>query len=335
MRNPSSISNFDVRRRLHYARWSRSGLLWTALAVACIEFVLSRMLPGYYFRHEVDELLHDVRTKTFSAPNVSLGNSVGRQLDRGINRLEPGFLTPLASNGALETTGQYLLFRRYLDRNPMPENLILWLDNPFAGNLHLIYTENYIQRCFLEWREIALICWWKGSPTFAANMLAYKLLPSYRYRMEIQAELDFLDAKRVHLDIQNTAFMTTGLFKPESAFVKWWQRRLHGDRSLSYVAFERLLKLCQANGVRVYYIPTPLREEEAQGRGPRQGRERQIEMLEELRARYSALRYLPEAREYPDDWFPDKAHFAPRLVPRVSREYLNLLKEWMAADDAG
>ncbi len=334
MRSPSSTSNSDATRRLRYARWSRSGLLWTVVAIACIEFVLSRTLPGHYFRHEVDELLHEVRTKTFSAPNVSVGNSVGRQLDRGINRIEPGFLTPLASNGSLESTGQYLLFRRYLDRNPMPKNLIVWLDNPFAGNLHLIYTENYIQRCFLMWREIALICWWKGSPTFAANMLAYKFLPSYRYRMEIQAELPFLDTKRVHLDIQNTAFMTTGLFKPESWFVKWWQRRLHGDRSLSYVAFERLLKLCQEHNVGVYYIPTPLRESDAQARGPRQGRTKVIAQLEELQARYPVLHFLPEAREYPEDWFPDKAHFAPRLVPRVSKEYLQLLKEWMA-DDAG
>ena len=316
------------------ARWLRSGLLWTVLAVAGIEFGLGRVLPGRFFRHEVDELLHEVDTRRFDAKTLSLGNSVGRQLDRGIAKLEPGFLEPLSSNGSLETSGQYLVLRRYLERNPQPENLILWLDNPFAGSLHLIFTENYIQRCFLRWREIALLGWWKGSPTFTANMVSFKLLPSYRYRMEIQELLPFLNAERVHLDMQNALRNRAGIGKPEGAWDRWWSQWHRDGVSLSTVALERLLALCQERGIQVYLVPTPLREREARRRNQRLGRSEINAQLAELQQRYPVLHYLPEAWVFPNDMFPDAAHFAIPLIPDRSREYLDLLKEWMA-DEAG
>ncbi|HMP77170.1 MAG TPA: hypothetical protein PKE12_12815 [Kiritimatiellia bacterium] len=312
----------------------RSGLLWTILAVAGIEFALSRTLPDHYFRHEVDELLREVDTRRFTARNLSLGNSVGRQLDRGIDKLEPGFLEPMSSNGSLETTGQYLILRRYLERNPQPRNLILWMDNPFAGSLHLIYTENYIQRCFLRWREIGLLAWWKGSPTFAANMVAYKLLPSYRYRMELQEELPFLEVMKVMGDLQNAARARTGLGVRESVWTRHWQDYTRDGQSISSVALERMLALCQARGIHVYLIPTPMREREATRRDRRGGRTEINQRLAALADRYDVLHYLPDQPVFPNDMFPDTAHFAPHLVPIRAREYLDLLKEWMT-DDAG
>lgn len=310
----------------------RSGLLWTVLAVMAIEFAMSRTLPHRYFRHEVDELLYALDHQTYHARTLSLGNSVGRQLDRGIAKLEPGFLEPMSSNGSLETTGQYLILRRYLERNPQPENLILWLDNPFAGSLQLIYTENYIQRCFLKWREIGMLGWWKGNPSFTLNMIFYKLLPSYRYRMELQEELPFLDVRRVHLDLQNAARNRTGLGKPEGAWSRGWAQWLRDGQSISSVALERMLALCQARGIRVYLVPTPMREREAHNRAMRLGRSEINARLAQLKERYPVLHYLPEARVYPDAMFPDTSHFAPEWVPARAREYLDLLKEWMAHD---
>lgn len=332
MPNPSFISNSDALRRVRRSRWLRSGLLWTLVAIAGIECATNRYLTGHYFRHEVDELLYALDHNRYDARNLSLGNSVGRQLDRGIERLEPGFLEPMSSNGSLETTGQYLILLRYLARNPQPKNLILWLDNPFAGSLHLIYTENYIQRCFLRWREMALLSWWKGSPTFAANMLCYKLMPTYRYRMELQEEFSFLDVQRVHLDLQNAARARTGLGLQESRFSKTWLNWLHKGRSLSYVSLERILELCQSRGIQVYLVPTPLREREAKHRAKNLGRTEINSWLTDLQARYPVLHYLPEERVFPNEMFPDMAHFAPELVPTRAREYLAILKEWMGHD---
>ena len=323
MRNRSSISS---------SRFLRSGLLWTVVAVIALEAWLGRALPPRYFRHEVDELLHALDHRSYSARVLSLGNSVGRQLDMGIAKVEPGFLEPMASNGSLETTGQYLLLRRYLERNPAPEVLVLWLDNPFAGSLDLIYTENYIKRCFLRWREIGLLGAWKGSPSFTAGMIAYKLLPSFRYRMDLQQEIPFLDVTRVHLDLQNAQRAQTGIGKPTSAFARTWQRWLHGDQSLSAVAFERLLALCQARGIQVYLVPVPMPRKEFERREKKLGRTEINARLAALQARYPVLHYQPAARPYPDEWFPDNTHFAPDYVPAISREYLSFLKEWMADD---
>jgi hypothetical protein len=338
MPNPSYTSSSDAGppSRAPVARtrrWLRSGLLWSALAVAGLELWLGRALPGRFFRHEVDELLYQLDTRTYHARTLSLGNSVGRQLDRGIARLEPGFLEPMASNGSLETTGQYLLLRRYLERNPAPENLVLLLDNPFAGSLQLIYTENYIQRCFLRWREIAQLAWWRGSPVFTMSMIAYKLLPSFRYRMDLQLELPFLDVTKVYLDLQNADRAQGGVGKPAGAFSRAWQRLVLGpEASISSVSFERMLALCQARGIRVYLVPTPMRESEFRRRSRGVGRSEINARLAALQQRYPCLRYLPDPRVYPDAMFPDTSHFAPELVPLRAKEHLDVIKEMMARD---
>ncbi|HMP77168.1 MAG TPA: hypothetical protein PKE12_12805 [Kiritimatiellia bacterium] len=322
------------RGRRYAARWSRSGLLWTAVAVALIEFVFSFMLPGNLFRHEVDVVLHKVATRQFESPILSLGDSVGHQLDRGIEQLEPGFLSPLSSNGTIEMAGQYLLLLRYLERNPPPQKLVLWVDDPFHGDLDLIYTENFVERCFLRWHEIGMLGWWKCSPAFTANMLAYKLLPSYRYRMELQQRIPFLEVRRVQMDFLSAARDRDALHERESFPTRAWRRLVHGEHTISALALERLLAHCESLGIQVYVVPTPIREYEA---ALRVASGETIEMnarLAALSRRFTVLRFRTNAWVYPDEMFPDGSHFAPQYVPARAREYLDLLRQWFAEEDA-
>ncbi|MBW7908815.1 MAG: hypothetical protein H3C50_07855 [Kiritimatiellae bacterium] len=320
MRNRSSISS---------SRWLRSGLLLSVLAVLAIEWQLGRTLPGHYFRHEVDDLLYSLDHRSYDARVLSLGNSVGRQLDQGIHRLDRGFLRPMSSNAALEMTGQYFLLCRYLARNPAPESLILWVDNPFYGDLRSVYTENYIQRCFLRWREIGLLAWWRGSPTFTASMISYRLLPSFRYRMDIQKDIPILGVHEVNLAPQVAFGGRPQSARKQNALARWWQQWVHGGQSISTTAFERLLALCEERGIRIYLIPAPISSRVALDRGPQQGRAEINERLAELQKKFDVLHYETESKVYPDNEFVDGTHFVEGVVLARAAEYRDLLQERM------
>ncbi len=323
------------RLSIFSSRLIRSGLLATLIAVVAAEWQFGRVLPGHYFRHEVDEILYQLDHRRYDDRILSLGNSVGRQMDIAIKRLDRKMLRPMSSNAAIEMTGQYFLLRRYLERNPAPEALILWVDDPFQGNLRLVYTQNYIQRCFLRWREIGQIAWWKGSPTFTAEMIAYRWLPSFRFRSDIQKDVPFLGVSEIGLAPQVAFGNQSGAVSSRSAFSRWWQRRVLGDRSISSVAFERLVELCQTRGIELYLIPAPIAESVAESRGPMQGRAEINERLAALQRRFSVLHFMPESRVYPDDEFRDGTHFKDSYLSARARDYHTLLKEWMADDSDG
>lgn len=322
MRNPSSISS---------SRWLRSGLLWTVVAVAAIELVAGRVLPGRLFSHEVDEILYQLDTTPLAAERIALGNSVGRQLALAIAKEHPGFFEPMASNAAIETTGQYLLLRRYLERNPPPRAVVLFLDDPFNGNLTLVFAENYIQRCFLRWREIGELGWMRGGPVFTALMVAYKALPTFRYRLHLQNRIPFLASDTVYLGMRPEELERSAAGEREGAWYRLWQRLTRRPgQSASALSLERMLRLCEVRGIALYLVPTPIRQSEADRRNARGGRGEINARLAALRAAYPCLHVLPEPRVYPDDWFRDGVHFKPPFVRDRALEYHALLQEWMA-----
>lgn len=321
MRNRSSISSF---------RWLRSGLLWTVLAVAAIEAGQGRFLPSRFFSHEVDEILFQIDTRHYQAEYLALGNSVGRQLASAIAGKDPGFFEPMASNASIETTGQYLLLRRYLERQPAPRGVVLFLDDPFNGNLTLVFVENYIQRCFLRWREIGELAWLRGSPVFTALMVGYKAMPTFRYRLHLQNRIPFLASDTVYLGMRPEELERAGGGVQESAFYRLWQRLTRKPgQSASAVSLERMLRLCEARGIDVYLVPTPIRQGEAARRAARPERRAITDRLAALQRAYPRLHYLPEPRVYPDDWFRDGVHFKQEYLADRAAEYHDLLKDWM------
>ena len=184
---PSRLSIFS-------SRIFGSALIWTVLAVALIEWRAARTLPGRFSSHEVDQLLYDLDQGRIPADDtVFLGDSVGRQIANGILRQHPGAFVPLACNAAIEIPGQYYLLQRYLENHPAPRRLILMMGHPLAGELQGDYTENYVQRVFLRWREIAGLTRARRSLRFGLVMAAYKLSPAFRFRLRLQKAVPFLE----------------------------------------------------------------------------------------------------------------------------------------------
>ena len=145
---PSTSSIFS-------SKWLRCGALWAALVIAAVEGLQAHRLPQRYLSHEVEFLLREMPHWGSGADRVILGDSVGLQLALGIEAQHRGEFTPLASNQTIEMAGQYFLLRRYLEARPAPRAVFLLMDDPLNGDLNSPYVENYIQRCFLRWSEIA------------------------------------------------------------------------------------------------------------------------------------------------------------------------------------
>lgn len=88
--------------------------LCALLVIAAVETVSHFTFAKRYSHHEVDTVLREIAAKTYDADYLLIGDSVGRQLLDQYSE-DPQFAF-LATNSAIETTGQLFITRRYLEK---------------------------------------------------------------------------------------------------------------------------------------------------------------------------------------------------------------------------
>ena len=316
---PSRLSIFS-------SRIFGSALIWTVLAVALIEWRAARTLPGRFFSHEVDQLLYDLNQGRIPADDtVFLGDSVGRQIANGILRQHPGAFVPLACNAAIEIPGQYYLLQRYLENHPAPRRLILMMGYPLAGELQGNFTENYVQRDFLRWREIAGLTRARRSPRFGLVMTAYKLCPAFRFRLSLQKAVPFLETPDPYFGWFDLAAAPAAQEKPVAhGLLDLIARGLEKHRGGPGIAenyFQKLAMLMEERHIDWVYFPLPVPESAASLIAPDGDYDRQVRRVRKQSRCFPHLQVVEPFSVHPDGWFRDGAHLNDEQLPEVAKEY--------------
>jgi hypothetical protein len=165
-------------------------------------------------------------------------------------------------------------------------------------------------------------------------MVAYKLLPSLRYRLELQALVPFLAQNQVALaGVQEMTGEQSRHFRKRVTL--WWQRQLYGDASFSEIAFERLLDLCEARNIRVYFVPTPISEKNHDRQAERGERDALNRRLAAFASRHPGFRFLKEPAVYPEKDFSDGEHFQQQCIGAAAAEHLERIKQLIHDDTGG
>jgi hypothetical protein len=118
-------------------------------------------------------------------------------------------------------------------------------------NLDQSLTENYVQRCFIRWGEIGSVLVAKGDPVFAAKMLLYKTLPTYRFRNHVRACLRPPWNREKHPG--PPAPVASGAEPRPFGLLNLLGERIRRARgsAVSDRYFDRLLRLCARHEIRL------------------------------------------------------------------------------------
>lgn len=310
--------------------WStlrRSAVFWTALAIIFIEVFIAVTQPPAHRRGLVQRVMDSIDLQRHQAETLILGDCLAEQLARRIAQRDDKLFLSLATNGSLETAGDYYLLRRYLQRHPPPKRVILFTRRPDVGDLNQVYTENHVQRHFLRWSEILGLGLQKRSLGFFLGMLAYKLLPSYRHRQVLRQAHLHLNAPPA-LDINRQRQR-----KKIAAMEREWFGRLsrwlsppeHPSIAARYL--EEMARLLLQRGIQLIYVPTPTWQVTPTG-GARPGLGPPVDQAAVLRAlqqRYPNFSFTPP-KTYPRDHFDDHTQFNPKHVEDIVDDYHELFQ---------
>ncbi|MGD9873494.1 MAG: hypothetical protein AB7T27_04405 [Kiritimatiellia bacterium] len=318
-----------IRRGYSIRRLLGSGIVWTAAAIICIECCCWKYFPSRYFSHEVDRLLYTLQTSSFDADTVVLGDSVGRQLSQYLADSGEKDFIPLATNGALQMAGQYYIFLRYLERNPPPQTVILLKHRPLHGDLDRPATENYVQRCFTRWHEIAGMTLRTGQPGFGLRMLSYRLLATAKYRLHLQKLVPGLETPEVWAEAPLDAEQPETLAQKTAAqiIMNWFFPQKYFSISEYYLI--RLLDLCAGKNIRVCYLPCPMPEKQWNRYQYGPAHTLLVSRMKELSQQYPNLVYTTEVKAYPGGWFVDGVHVEKANLPQVAGDYALMMDELM------
>lgn len=319
------------RLSIFSSRLGGSALIWAVLAVILIEWHAQRTLPARHPSHEVDKLLYDLdHGRIPESDTVFLGDSVGLQIAEGLQSQKIGPFARLASNAAIETPGQYYLFRRYLEHHAPPKRVILMMGNPVEGQLLGDFTENYVQRGFLHWREIAELARARHSLPFSLVMVGYKLFPTFRYRLGLQKMVPLLEKANSFSERFDMTTQSSGKhkFTPQHGILDVIAAELtmhrHGPQ-IAEVYFLRLAALLEERGIEWVYLPIPVSESSSHLFRPDGFFGLQVRRVRELSASFPSLRMYEGFLKYPDDQFRDGTHFDQKFLPPVAEEYVRIL----------
>jgi hypothetical protein len=320
---PSRLSIFS-------SRLFNSALIWAVLAVILVEWRAQRTLPGQYPSHEVDRMLYDLDHGRISEHDtVFLGDSVGLQISEAILRLKKDAFALLASNAAIETPGQYYVFQRYLEHHAAPKRVVLMMGNPLEGQLRGDFTENYLQRGFLRWREIAEIAQARRSLSFSLVMVAYKLFPTFRFRQALQKQVPLLErpnpfSGRFTMTSPSGKHKSTAKHGLLDVIAVWLKNHRRGPQ-IAEIYFLRLASLFEERGIEWLYLPLPVSESSAAWFAPDGFYGQQVRRIQEWSAAFPSMRMSAEFRTYPDEWFSDGTHFRKINLPPVVEDYGRIL----------
>lgn len=291
----SSIFNFRIFKNAGF---------WSLILILGIETYRQKPLAAKYQSHEVDKLVHSLDTKSFSAPVLFLGDSVaGNVFHHFVG--QPTKFHVFASNQAVEATGQFFILRRYLEKNPDPGLLVYMAGLPFYGDLDQIFTENFIQRIFLDWREIGWMSAHKLNPAFTLKCLAYKFLPSFRFRLQLQDEILGESQSDIYSGTSNSSnsISSSEYYAFTRLLADVWQK-VRG-KTASERSWQRILELTGERHIPLYFLPTPTLPVKE---GIRQTRNT-LKNVHQTSKDWPHVRILNEyAMTLPADFFSDGTH---------------------------
>lgn len=305
-----------------------SGLFWTFIAVLCIESWCWKSFPSRYFSHEVDHLMYNLQTRIFDADTIVLGDSVGGQISTYISDQGKRDFISLATTGAMQMAGQYYILLRYLERNKSPKAVILLKHNPLRGDLNRPATENYVQRSFTRWHEIAEMTWQTGSPSFGLRTLSYNLATA-KYRLHLHKLIPGLETPEVGGDPQMAIARLKMLNKTTmiKSIMNWFMPQELNSISEYYLL--RLLDECQRKNIRFYYMPCPMPDKKWTEYRHGLSYKRLVLRIKELSFLYPNLIYTTEIKTYPEDWFVDGVHVEESRLPQVAEDYTRIMDDLM------
>lgn len=291
-------------------------VLLALLAILAMEIILQQILPGNACYHEVDSLLYHMDRQVYNANYVLMGDSVARQLFGQDDRMAHQGWAVLATNQAITLTGQYFILRRYLDRNPLPKIAVMVSLPYLSETMDTPFADNYIQRTFTEWREVGEIFLLNRDPVFTLKSLAYKLFPSFKYRLYLQNNL---------LGYTNAEIYTGAAYgkKPKSSdsysMLRFF-KKIVSERDISFMYFEKILHITQRNNISFQFIPPPIKESNMDAiRGYEKLLRKRLPTLEK---RYSNFQYVRELTYYPENFFVDNVHYSSTSLP-LARKYMD------------
>lgn len=281
-------------------KYVNAGVAAVAIIVL-IESLLNGPLHRRFVSHEVDETLQRIETRVFDSPVVVLGDSVGHGIFKRWKHAPDAFAF-LACNHATEAAGQYFFLRRYLKRNRLPGSVIVADLQPMQGNLEYKVTENFVQRCFTNWEEIGELFWAKLNPEFTLKMIAYKLLPTFKFRLHVQKNLvNFSNAEIYRGDTlarKEQGQMQHGLFR-----VLGRLKQKHHSKSIAARYTRRMIDLLAQKKIPYYYYPPPTNAENAKIVA------HTLKQLKPLTMEFDNLEILAELSDvYSTDLFRDDVH---------------------------
>lgn len=288
------------------------------LAITAVETILYRTLPGKAHYHEVDGLLYQMDRQVYNADYVLLGDSVARQIfhyqqDDDISRLK---WVVLATNQAINVAGQYFILRRYLNRNTVPKVIVMVGLSHLNGPLDSPFADNYIRRTFTKWREIGEIFLLNRDPVFTLKSVAYKLFPSFKYRLYLQKKI---------LGFTNAEIYTGSVYgkKPngsDSYSIISFLKKIASERDISSIYFEKILQITQRANISFKFIPPPIKESNMDEIHVYE--ELFLERFPALEKRYSNFQYFCKLKYYPEKLFSDSVHYSSIGLP-LARKYMN------------
>lgn len=282
----------------------RSNALWLTLAgIATIEMLAHPYLFNNFFSHEVDKLLHTLKTQKFDAPVVTIGDSVGHGIFSGWEFAQ-GKIANLACNQATETAGQYFFLKRYLEKNRMPRAVISCDRTPLDGNLRQNLTENYIQRCFTHWAEIIELALIKRDPEFTVKMIAYKMLSTYTYRLHLQKVI----LGTTNRDIYSGISIGGSALAPSRGIFTVLNDALERSRkeSISAIFHKKMSRMLASDNVPLYYVPPPSRLDNGDTDRLIQSSTTRLQKLTDNLPKLHVL--SKEYRRLPNEYFGDDVH---------------------------
>lgn len=274
----------------------------TLFLIFGVEFFLAAVLPGKYFSHEVDKILYQIKREPYNGKYVLLGDSVGRQVMAAYGNDKK--FAMLATNAAIEMTGQYFLVKRYLKNNPSPQGVI-FAGNPthIARNLEQTYTENYVLRTFTNFDEIAEMFMAKKNPVQTAQSLVYKILPSFKYRLHLQRILLGMSNADIYTGVGRNIGSISKTHHSLGDIIKKYQ-----GKNVSLYHFRKLIKFLTSRGIHFYYIPTPIKEGGTSKSLTKKNREL-FKLLNDWKKEGMKITCYENIVEYPEHMFVDTVHF--------------------------
>ena len=301
-------------------------LILTLLVIGIIETVQHTRLPAKASYHEVDDLLYRLGRERFDADGVILGNSVAHQVFNHPSFHERTNIAMLATNEAIGMTGQYFIMQRYLERNRPPRAVILITHPSLKGSLSNLTADNYICRTFTRPREILDILLLKRDPVFSLKGAAYLLLPSFKYRLQLQkAWFGFTNAP-IYTGIthagrsgKNNNYSLTQIL--QKAIKQNYIPQHH---------LIKLLDLLKTYNVPVHFVTPPLNKKNRSLRFDYN--EAFIHSFPLLQKNHPLLQWSDKIIVYPERLFNDEVHFSNEGLISARLYLFGLVDEIMDAE---